>query len=250
MTNLIKKNHFTGGRNTSGTREGTLSDVVRGLAIDNARTRLAVLAAGAAAPNYVNNAGGTVRGTILTLPVPTTAFDASSAGGVTRTALDAALLTAENAHAALAAYINDVNRALGLPVLTGVVGSLSSGEIAAVTASATGGTGTDTPTRATVAAAFTAARNNIATLARAANKIAAACGITRLTDNSGGSASFAGVIVDVPTTTLSASGADSVAKTTVDAYLANMRDDVQTIGALVNSAVTQTPQALNVLAAD
>lgn len=244
MVLKVKKTAYSGGTGSNDAGPNGLAAQIRALAIDMARVKFD---AATYTPPTDSSGGTNQTAGLPAMAIPSADFDASAAGGVTVTALNAQVALIKDGQGQMGTYLNTLRASIGLPALTGALTTV--GTIAAQAASATGGTGNATPTRATVVATFTAIRNNYATLAKAANEVAAALDYTRLTDSSGGSKLLT-AIAAVPDVVASTTGANSVSKVTVDAFLAAQRNALKTLTTYVFLLDDVAVDAPRIIAAD
>lgn len=178
MTAEISNHHFFGTSKVFGKEADALTAVIRGLAIDNARNRLQAAAIAA----LTDSTGGTASAlpyTVADVPVPTTAFDATSLSGVQLTAFNASLGKLANARSVLADSLNKVRGRLGLSMITFTDGTVAvAGTLPAQDLTATGATGASAADYATCVAAMNTAKSNLHKLLRALNKLLTAIGET------------------------------------------------------------------------
>jgi hypothetical protein len=232
----VKKDTYSGASKVYDAGADGLAAAVRGLAIDHARIKVEV----AQVADLTDNSTGTNGGAIVAMTVPTAAFDASAAGGVTSSALNTSLGKLENAGAVLVQSLNNVRARLGLDILSHASGTVAAADtIPAQDLTGTGGTGNTTPTFTSAVTALTQAKKNVYRLARATNEVLVAIGEEPLDI-----AAMAGMPSDyaltaITATSASADGVASVAKTVVDAFLAAVANNLASIAYAWNSAMVQ-----------
>jgi hypothetical protein len=232
----VKKDTFSGASKVYDAGSDGLAAAVRGLAIDHARIKVEV----AQVADLTDNSTGTNGGAIVAMNVPTAAFDASAAGGVTASALNTSLDKLENAGAVLVRSLNNVRARLGLDIMSHASGTVAAADtIPAQDLTGTGGTGNTTPTFASAVTALTQAQKNVYRLARAANEVLTAIGEEPLAiaAMSGMPSDYA--LAAIPTISASADGAASVSKTVVDAFLTAVANNLASIAYAWNSAMIQ-----------
>jgi hypothetical protein len=189
-----------------------------------------------------NSGGASADGTIGAIGAVTAAAVGSN-DALQAAAGGAGLLTVVNALKEIAAKCNTFNGkvpALGSGITDSLTGTAADGTIAAVTVSYSG-VGASMASFTDVDAAVTALTNRIATLALAVNKLCTACGVSELTDSSGGRANTLLVLDDVTTTLTTATGADNTTHAIV------LAADFAAKAALLAAAVKELATKLNAL---
>jgi hypothetical protein len=169
MTTKIRVGQFSGlGKLFSREPDG-LSAILRGLAIDNARLKIEV----AGVRDFTDNSGGTPTPILMTLP--TTAIDATSAGGAQTTALSASLVKIQNAGKVITNTVNVVRSILGLSPLVSASGTQATADtIPAQDLASTAATGNAAASFASAVASFQQVAFNMQALVNGANEVIAA----------------------------------------------------------------------------
>lgn len=180
MTIKIKKDEFSGvGR----VFDGTLADAIRGLAQYTAREKIRQFA------DPTDNSTGTASYPAVAAALKGSTLPAFTEAG-TLSAQDAATDTAigkiKNAHSVLARFMNTLNAAFGLPLITDASGGTvaTAGTIPAMDLSVSG-VASSCLNVVTARVTFQELAQNAANLVGYANRIAVACGKTKIENNIG-----------------------------------------------------------------
>jgi hypothetical protein len=209
-------------------------EILIGLAVDNARAKIAEQTVTKQTDSSTGTAHATTVGAVA-LPAlfTVTATDASP-----KTGFDTAIGKLNNAFASLAEYMNPYRRALGKVNIVYPSTSTVTAAIAACdkTLTAVDGSGSSALEAVTGLNRITLARNNLATLTFAVNDMAVALGYGQLTDSSGG-ATNKNVVTGAPTIVNLAATATGVLGTTTGSTLSDAAVDTA-LTALVNGIAT------------
>lgn len=237
MTIKIGKKYFSGGANVGEVSDTKgLAAVIRGLAIDNARAKLA----SSQIADFTDNSTGVAAGEVVDLVVPTVAYDATSAGGAQRADFNTIMGVIENATAVVAEHINKLRGRIGLDVMTWAAGTVAtSGTIPAMTLSVTTASGTSAVDFAEGAAAMAQAKSNLRKLVRAMNECFVACGITKIDDGLTEDFDNDYAMEDIATAAAAATGASSIAKTVADTFFDSYGDNIASLAAFWNGVMAQ-----------
>ncbi len=215
--------------------DGTLADAIRGIAIDLARTKVAT----ASVPDLTDNSTGVAAASIVDQVIPSVAFDATSAGGADRAATNTAFGKIENAGKVLVNSFNNVRVRIGLPVMSAFGTAAAADTIPAQDLTVTTASGTSAIDFNTGRASMLSAKKNIGSLVQGFNEIMAALGETKVASAMLGDLPF-GALVDIATADAAATGASSIAKTVMDAFLTASAANIATLAALWNGVFIQT----------
>lgn len=248
MTIVLKQGMFSG-LSKLFVRKAGLEEVIRGILIDNARSALDALAT----PALTDNTTGTGGASVVDLVLPSSAFDATAAGGASRTDFNTAVGKISNAHKVLTNSINRLRAGAGLAAITcafGVeaVADTLPAQDKTTTAAVTGANALDYASGQTAMAKI---KQNERKLVAALNDVLYAIGEATITDASLGSVAQGVVLSDPGTAAASATGASAVSKVVADAFLLAHANNLATIAAKWNaifSAGITSTQALHAVA--
>lgn len=241
----VKRGHFSGVGKVHDAAYDGLAEIIRGLAIDNARNKIE----SAGVTDATDSSTGTavtadatrLTAGIVALAIPTAFFDAASAGGADVTETNTAIGVVHNALAALADHVNNLAGRLGLPVVTWATGSVATAHtIPAITKTVATANGANAVGFTTGTAAMNVLRNNFATVLHALNRALTASGYAVFKDNSGGSPQTDDTPVMTTTSATTGgqgtpAGAASVSKAVMDAFLTGLANNVATTISYVNN---------------
>jgi hypothetical protein len=243
MTIRVSPSHFSGHGKVFTREADGLAAIVRGLAIDHARIKVAT----ANPADFTDNSTGVVAGEVVDLILPTAAFDASAAGGADQAELNGAIDDAEDAMAVVAEHLNDVRALVGLTALTYAGTVAVADTIPAMTKSVATANGASAVEFAEGMTRLAPVKNNLRVLVRAFNETMVACGIDPNADGLTGAFDNDYDLSAVADAAASADGSDSIAKTVADAFLDSLADNIASLATYWN-AITWTAPALNVVA--
>lgn len=233
MAIKIGKTGFSGGAVANAS--GKLAKSIRGVAIDNARIKLA----GASIPALTNNTTGTPGTVIADIVIQDGAFNAVGGNGASLAALNTALGKIENAGKVLVNSFNDVRTLLGLPLMAAASGTEATPDtVPALDKTVASVSGTSAADYRSGRVALIKARDNVHRLGRGLNEILAAVDGTKVPDQLKGSVPANVALVAIGTATASATGASALSKASVDAALTAIANDIATITALFTSRVS------------
>ena len=234
----IKTTQFQGLAKVFSRESDGLANIVRGLAIDNARARL--LAAGPAIASFTDDTGG--GGMPGLLPFPTAAIDATTAGGAQLTALNASLVKMQNAGLVATNTINAALTLLGLPLLVSASGAQAAANtLPTQDLTSTAANGVAAANYVTTRAAFEVAALNLQALVNGANAVFNAIGgpapMFRAAEESGygvGNLTLAAI----PAAVAVAVGPSAIAKSDADAFLTAYAKDLAALAYAWNAVIT------------
>ena len=172
---IVKKNDFSGAGKVYDAGPQGLAAIIRGLAIDNART----LINAASIASVTDNSTGTAA-TMLTVAgiiAPSGVYNAVSAGGAQTAALNTALVALRSAQASMASTINKVATKLGLPAVSWDEGTNTYNVIPAMTLVGTTANGSTAVNYSSFVNAASIAIANLHCLFLAMNKVLVALGL-------------------------------------------------------------------------
>jgi hypothetical protein len=242
MAIRVKPFHFSGAGKVHGRDADALGAIVRGLAIDHARAK----AASATIADLTDNTTGVAAASVVDLVLPTAAFDASSAGGATRTDFNTAIGKFENAGAVLGDNLNKLRARLGLELV-----SWASGTIAAAATLPAQDKSVNTTSGATALnyasgrTAMAAAKANLRKLVRAFNECMVALGFPKVTDALSGPFGDGYILVAIADadaddqTGTANDGKTAISKTVADTFLDSLADNLATLAAFWNVRMGQ-----------
>ena len=210
---------------------------LKGLAVDNARGKLAV----AAVPDLTDSSTGTAGSAFTDSAIPSAAFDATVAGGADLTTTNAALLKFENASKVLNNSLNNARSRIGLPNMSAASGTQASPNvIPAQDLTVSTANGTAAVDYASAKSAMSTAKSNLGMLMAGLNELRAALGMGPVPQGAyRGDTNASRAMLDVATVTASATGASSVSKAVMDAFLASMANNLATFAKYWNLSFTQ-----------
>jgi len=244
----IKRHQFSGLSKVYSREPDGLAAILRGLAIDSARLKVEV----SGVKQFTDNSTGAGGASIVALPIPSAAIDATSAGGAQTTALNTSLGKIANAGKVIANTINEASSLLGLPASSAATGAQAAADtIPALDKTGTSATGSSAATFASTVAAFKAAKDNLARLANGMNAVFEAVGVAKLSEKNLGVHAIDLALVAIPAATSVAAGPGAVAKADVDAFLTAHANNIATLAAAWNAALnagTPGQGALHVVA--
>lgn len=244
---VVKRNSFSALSKLYSQAPDGLAQIIRGLAIDNARIAMAV----ASLIDFTDNSTGTAGSSVADVPAVATIDASSLSVGTPATALNTALGKLDNAFAVVAQNVNLARTRLGLPTLTYTGTVAVAGTIPACDKTLAATSGTSTATYASVKTAIDKAEANLKKLAYAANDVFTAMGLSPTTVAIAGPIPVNTTIVAVGTASASSTGADAASDATVDAALTAIVNGIAKIAADYNTAMGQASTAttpLNVIA--
>lgn len=232
----VKPDHFTGGSNTAGDEVNSLSNIIRGIAADNARAKIEL----AGVADVTNSAGGTILAPPATvaMTIPTATFDSTTINGAQLTNFDAVAIVNHDSLVEFGDYMNNILVRLGLPRITWTTATIATeNTISALTASVTGAT-TGQVGFASGVATMNVLRSNYSTIHYSVNNILSAVGENTITDNSGGAPNTSGVLVDPPVG-VAGSDTDSIRASVMNTFMDAMQENVTNIAAALNYKLFQ-----------
>lgn len=220
--------------------------VLQGLAIDNAADRWKTANPGDFTDNSTGTAGGSPW-TIAELTIPTTAFDASAAGGAGATDFNTAEAAFEDVGKVMVNRLNLARNAIGLTAMTAASGTeVTAGTIPAMTKTTTSSSGTSAVDFTTGVASMQAMKDNLGRLIRGTNELLVAVGQAPVSVSETGT-ELDVALVNVPAGTASADGTSSISKTVADAFFAALADGVAKLAAAFNAVNVPGNTTLNVV---
>ena len=238
---IVHKGQFSGLSHIFGRDNNHLAALLRGMAIDNARSRVEAAAVAAITDSTTGTADSTIPWLIVDLPIaPTGVFNATSAGGVQLTAFNTSLGKIANDHAVLAERLNQARGRFGLPLVTFASGTIAtSGTLAALDLTATTASGNSAVDNASYVAATTTMKQAHRQLVRAFHEILAALGFDAdLIDDLVGTYPQTYALPATATVVAAASGASSVALADGTAFLADVANNLATLAVAWNQIMT------------
>jgi len=234
----VSTRHFSGGGKTGDLNAASLTNIVRGLAMDHARQRVE----NAGVADVTDSSAGTAASDSVALVIPTAAFNAVSVNGAQNTDFITTMDEFLDAMTAFGDHLNNVRARLGLKRVPLLTRTFTAGTVPACDNAITAATGATTVGFSTGYTALVIIQNGYATLLRALNEVAAAIGEPILTENSGGTPDLSAyTIADFVNPTASATGSDSIDKTVADAFCAALRNNIATMCAKFNALMQSAP---------
>jgi hypothetical protein len=235
----VRKSHFQGSGKVFGREPGNLAEIVRGLAIDNARSKLA----STVVADFTDNTTGVSAGEVVDLVLPTAPFNAVSAGGATRTAFNTAIGKFKNASSSMAAHLNRVRARLGLEPMSWATGTVTAGTLPAQDKSVATTNGATSLNYESGRTAMLKAKQNMRKLVRGFNEVMVAVGIppieSALSGEAGGSGYDLVAIADAAADTDSPAGSTAISKAVIDTFLDSAADNFASLAAYWNMAMVQ-----------
>jgi len=238
----VSPRHFSGNRNVYDTGYRGLAALIRNLAIDNARKAVEV----AAVTAMTDNSGGTataepysfVDGTAVST---TAVFNAVSAGGVQRAALNTSAGKINNAHATIGMQLNIARMRLGLPAVSGLnTGTVvTAGTVASLDTAATTSNGTSAVDWASYVANMLILKGNHAKILQAFQEVITAIGVGPIASTMQVVYSAGFVLLPVGTVAAASTGASSVALADGTNLLAGMANNIASLVAKWNGVMIQ-----------
>jgi len=216
-----------------------VENALRGIAMDLARNRLE----NSGVQDFTDSSTGTAAADAAEIAIPAEAFDATSAGGATRTEFNSQMDTFESAMAVIGDHLNNVRARLGLKAISWASGTVTTaGTIPACTKTVNTTSGTTSLDYVEGVAAMAVARNSMATLVVAVNDIAAALGEPTLTENTLGTPDVSTFALAVVATAAAATtpGDSAVSKAAADTYLTALAANIATLAYKFNNMFHQT----------
>lgn len=219
----------------SGLDQSKLFKLLRGMAIDNARTKFSALDI----TKQTDNTTGTAATSIAAVVNPVVHITTGSATAAPKAGFDTAIGKLANCAGSYANMLNYYLAELGLPVVTVPSTITITAALPALDKTLSGVTTTGGLSPATGLAQIAVAKNNLATLIKATNDLRVALGYGVLTDASGGIASNTRTLVDDTATAASvdASAVNSLSDASVDAALGKLADNYASLSLLTNRVI-------------
>lgn len=217
-----------------------LGPVIRGILIDNARMKIEVTQV----PDLTDNSTGVASATVsaVAMAIPTAPFDATSAGGAQLTATNAAFVKIENAGRVLVNSINNARARLGMPNMAAASGVQAAADtIPAQDKSVATANGVSAIDYATGIAAMLQTRKNIYRLFRGMNGLFRAMGEPIMSHTLINAANFPSDLnlSAITAASASATGASSISKTVMDAFLDACANNIATMALVWNRQMVQ-----------
>jgi hypothetical protein len=232
----VRADQFVGSSHLFTREPNGLAAILRGMLIDSARLKVEV----SGVHDFTDNSTGTPAAAYVAVPIPVTPIDGTTTGGVTIAALNASLVKIQNAGLVITNTINVASALLGLPANVSAFGTQATIDIIpAQDKTGTGGAGVAVATLASAAASFRIAKSNLVRLIHGSNDVLRAIGVAPLTASPFGPHVLDLTIAAIPITVIVAAGPGAVAKTDVDAFLTAYANNVATLAATWNAAMTQ-----------
>ena len=224
-----------------------LGAVIRGLAIDHARTKIMT----SDVPDLTDNSTGTAGASLVDQVVPTE-FDATTANGADLTEFNAAIAKFEDAGKVLANSVTNARTILGLSAITALSGTAATADtIPALDQSVASASGTSAVDFAAGRLTMAQAKANLERLYRAVNEVLVAVGADKITSGLKTQGAAGENLPAITAATASADGSSALSKAEADDFLDDLADNIATIAANWNAAMDQgaaTAAPLNVVA--
>jgi hypothetical protein len=239
MSIVIRNRHFTAGKKLFSADADGLSAVLRGMAVDNARIRIKL----ANPLVFTDSTTGTSTGApykVVDVPLPLTAFNATTAGGAQLAAFLTSIGLVNNAHAVLATGINLVLTPLGLPAISGLATGtvVTPGTVPAMTKTATTANGTAAMDFSAGRATMAVAKQNHQKIIRGLSVALAALGAVPLGVAAAGAYGADAVLLAPPTATAAATGASAVLLADATAFFLALANNAATMSAAWDAVLT------------
>jgi hypothetical protein len=233
----VRADQFVGSGHLFTREPNGLAAILRGMLIDSARLKVEV----AGVHDYTDNSTGTPAAALVAIPIPTISIDGTTMGGVTAAALNASLVKIQNAGLVITNTINEASALLGLPANVSVFGTQAAADtIPALDKTGTAGAGVAVSAFASAVAAFQITTSNLVRLVQGSNEVLRAIGVAPLSLRLFGRHALDLTLVAIPGTVIVAAGPGAVAKTDVDAFLLACANNIATLAAVWNTAMTQS----------
>lgn len=239
---IVKKGNFTGAGNlyaAGNPGDATLDNVIRGLAVDNARLKLQV----SGILDFTDNSTGTAGASLVNLVDTPALFNASSAGGASLSGLNTAIGKVKNAQKVVANALNLARTALGLVSITASEGTeAAASTIPALDKTVTSTSGTSAVSFLSYVAAAYAMKSNQRKLLRALNEVLVANGSDKVLAAFLGSVSDDFTLLAIPAGAagLASPNSKSVAVADANTFLTDLANNYATMAAKWNAAMTQS----------
>lgn len=218
MTIKVGSTYFSAGGNVPASVYGdtaTLAKALQGVVVELGRLKVIEVNPG----DFTDNSTGVSAGSIVDLVLPTAAYDATSAGGSPRAALNTAIGKIENAMAVVAENMATTRTALGLTALTYAGTVATPGTIPALDKTLTATNGTSAVDYVSGTAKLTELKGSMRELVHCFNEVLVAVGATPLASALTGDFTLNYAIAAIADADASATGASSISDTVADAFL-------------------------------
>jgi hypothetical protein len=233
------------GADKTGIDQNKLFSLLKGLAIDSARSKLS----GVDTTKQTDSTTGTAGTAVVVVPnTGVHVTDGVSTTAAPKTGFDTAIGKMANCAASLANFINFYRAELGLKPVTIPSGVTITAALPALDKTLSGVATTGAVDYTTGKAQLDYQRNNFATILFAANELAVALGYAKLSDASGGVADSTNLLLVANTTTaasVNASSANSLADSEVDAALTALAGNYATLSSFINNVI-DPDEAVNI----
>ena len=235
MAIKVLPSHFSGAGKVFGREPDHLGAIIRGLAVDAARLKSSQLNTTA----LTDNSGGTAAAGLAANAAPDAAAGAATTSAP-KAGFDAELVKIANNLADLALRTNLLLTQTGLPLLTDSTGGTADTTLEALlieTTAVDGSTGAAALEEASARARMATVNNALSSLVAKTNALAAALGVTALTDALGGTVS--GTLAVLAATAAGVGGTEPVTMldTAVETWLTVNRHNIATVAAHLDSMV-------------
>jgi hypothetical protein len=239
----IGKNHFSGASNMYGTGNRSLNTVIRGIAIDLARTRVEAMTGSSL--QFTDNSTGTGFA-IANLVLPVNPVDAVGGNAAQLAALNTALGKTENGMRVIGTVVNLVRGRIGLNQFTFGAGTVATaGTVPAQDKTVAAATGTSAAQHASGRAALVVARENMRKLVYYINEVLIALGSDPLINPLTGQVPNL-ALADIPTVVASAAtGLVALDRAITNAFLTALADNMKAITTQWNSALAEIDAGQN-----
>lgn len=211
-------------------------NLIRGILIDNARKAIQV----AGVADLTDNSTGTGGTSFTDVPLPSGAFNATSAGGAQTTGFNTSLGKINNAFRVLTNSMNNARGRLGMPLLVAVEGTQAAKDtVAALDLSVTTTSGATSADYASASAAMTNVRRNLTLMEDAFQHLLDAVGNNREVNTSKADFALTSTMTVTGTVTSSADGTNSLSKADCDLFLAAVANNIATLAKHWNEIMVQ-----------
>ena len=240
----IKRHQFSGLSKVYSREPDGLAAILRGLAIDSARLKVEV----SGVKQFTDNSTGAGGASIVALPIPSAAIDATSAGGAQTTALNTSLGKIANAGKVIANTINEASSLLGLPASSAATGAQAAADtIPAQDKTNAATSGNTSANFGSTVAALSVAANDLYMLAEGVNEVLVAVGATPIALPNV-SRAYGTTLVTIPTVVADTDGSTAAAQADVQGFLVAAAEAIATIAAAWNAVTQSDAVPLHVIA--
>ncbi len=248
MSIVLRSRHFTGSKKVFTAEPDGLANIIRALAVDNARIRLKAVAPASLTDNSTGTAAG--GGALADLVLPAAPFNATAGNGAQAAALNTALTAINNAHAVIGTSLNLSLAPLGLPAISGLnTGTVAAANtIPALIKAGTTASGAASADYNSGRAALSVAKANHQKLLRSMFSVLAALGETGGSNLVSGSYGYEAMLLAPGAVAAAADGSSAVALADAAAFLLALANNTATLAAAWNAVLASVAAGTRPLA--